>query len=240
MDDFPFGEFLLLGVIPEGRVRHAGMVHLHFQGFGFLLVVLALDVLGEFLLGVGRELGLGRVGAVAVVVMFVVFLFLVFVLFPLPGFLDHLHLLLNFLPCVLVEFGPVVLVRLVFHGLFFVFDLNGLLHFLLGLFLFVFAEDHGLELVYFLEVVDEEGYKFVLEFLLYHLLAYVGAVNQLYEQLLEGVAHLEVLHYVVVPFSEYLVLYHLHLLLALSVFYELRVFPYVLQEYLLYLSSLVV
>lgn len=239
MDDCPFGQFLLLGVVPEGGVRHAG-VDVHFEGLGLLLVVLALDVLGEFLLGVGGELGLGGVGSVAVVVMLVMFLLFVFVLLALPGFLDHFHLLLDFLPGVLVEFGPVVLVGLVLNGFLLVFDLDGLLDLLFGLLLLVFGEDHGLELVNFGEVVDEEGDKFELEFLLDHLLADVGAVNQLNEQFLEGVTHLEVLHYVVMPFSKYLVLDHLHLLLALSVFYQLLVFPYVLQEYLLYLSSLVV
>jgi len=51
-------------------------------------------------------------------------------------------------------------------------------------------------------------------------------------------AHLEIFDYIVVPFTEDLVLYHLHLIVAFTVFPQFRVFPYVFQENLFDLSTL--
>lgn len=77
-----------------------------------------------------------------------------------------------------------------------------------------------------------------LKLLLDDLVGDVGAVDQLYEQFLELLRHLEVFDDVVVPLPEDLVLDHLDLILTLSVLLQFLILADVLQEDLLDLLSL--
>ena len=179
------------------------------------MIVLLSDVHGQLLLTFGGELGIRRPAAASVLVVLVLLLLL--------ALLEQLHF---FLQVLLQAFVHLASGNALNHSLIltlqldvlFVDGLRYLVDGLLSLNLLDLVDDHALQLVYFGKVGDEYLYELELKLLLDDLVADVGAVDQLYEQLLELLRHLEVLYDVVVPLPEYLVLDHLHLVFALTVF----------------------
>ena len=158
------------------------------------------------------------------VLMLVVFLLFVLGLFCLSGLFYNLHFFFEVFFGYFIKFSRTQglqdrLRRQIWSGQTYclVNGFNSLL-------LLHFVNDHILKLVYFLNISHQKVYKFELEFLFDDFVADVWAVYKFDKEFLELFAHLEVLYYVIMPFSENLVLYHFYFILALSEFSKFRIF----------------